>query len=172
MVRYRVLGKKDVPEIQAVALKAWTFAYRRYGLSINHIRRFVSERYSTDSFEKSVFPSIERGDSQFYLATDNGEIIGYSNVGRGVWSWELYRIYLLPEYIGRGVGKKLLLLAEDFLRSKKALKYHAYVWKENKAALDFYKRNGFVKLEGKDKNKAEICIEKKLKDSSLPKIRH
>jgi diamine N-acetyltransferase len=172
MVSYRLLRKRDVPEVQVTALKAWTFAYRRYGLSLKLIRRFVSERYSTDSFEKSVFPSIERGDSQFYLATDNGEIIGYSNVGRGVWSWELYRIYLLPEYIGRGVGKKLLLLAEVFLRSKKARKYHAYVWKENKAALDFYKRNGFVKLEGKDKNKAEICIEKKLKDSTLPKIRH
>jgi diamine N-acetyltransferase len=167
MVRYRVLRKKDVPEVQAMALKAWTFAYRRYGLSLKHIRRFVSERYSTDSFEKTVFPSIEKGDSQFYLATDKGRIIGYSNAGPGIWSWELYRIYLLPEYIGKGVGKKLLLLAEDFLRSKKARKYHLYVWQENKAALDFYKRNGFVKLEGKNKNKVEICLEKKPTNTPL-----
>jgi ribosomal protein S18 acetylase RimI-like enzyme len=162
MVRYRILRNKDVGEVQSMALKAWTFAYRRYGLSRKHIRRFVSERYSTDSFEKTVFPSIKKGDSQFYLATDKGRIVGYSNAGPGIWSWELYRIYLLPEYIGKGVGKKLLLLAEEFLRSKKARKYHLYVWRENKAALDFYKRNGFVKLEGKNKNKVEICLEKKL----------
>jgi len=167
MARYRVLRNEDVPEIQAVALKAWTFAYQRYGLALKRIRRFVSERYSTDSFEKTVFPSIQKKESQFYLATDKGKIIGYSNAGPGIWGWELYRIYLLPEYIGKGVGKKLLLLSEDFLRSKKAKKYHAYVWKENKAGLDFYKRNGFVKLEGKDKNKAEICIEKKLTKPTL-----
>jgi diamine N-acetyltransferase len=171
MVRYRVLRRKDVPEVQAVALKAWTFAYRRYGLSLKLIQKFVSERYSTDSFEKTVLPSIRKGDSQFYLATDKGKTIGYSNAGPGTWSWELYRIYLLPEYIGKGVGKKLLLLAEDFLRSKKARKYHLYVWQENKAALDFYKRNGFAKLEGKNKNKVEICLEKKLTNSAVPKTR-
>jgi len=165
MVRYRVLRRKDVPEVQSVALKAWTFAYRRYGLSLRLIRRFVSERYSTDSFDQTVFPSIEKGEAQFYLATEKGKIIGYSNTGRGVWGWELYRIYLLPEYIGRGVGRKLLRLCEDFLREKKARKYHAYVWEENKAALDFYKRNGFARLEGKNKNKVEICIEKKLTKS-------
>lgn len=169
MVRYRVLRKEDVPEIQAVALKAWTFAYQRYGLSLKRIRTFVAERYSSESFEKTVFPSIQSGESQFYLATDKGKIIGYSNAGPGVWGWELYRIYLLPEYMGRGIGKILLLLSEDFLRSKRARKYHAYVWQENKAALDFYKKNGFVKLEGKNKNKVEICIEKKIDNTNPTK---
>ena len=165
MVRYRVLRRKDVPEVQSVALKAWKFAYRRYGLSLKLIEKFVLERYSTDSFEKTVLPSIQKGEAQFYLATEKGKIIGYSNTGPGVWGWELYRIYLLPEYIGKGVGKRLLLLCEDFLRGKKARKYHAYVWEKNKAALDFYKRNGFARLEGKNKNKVEICIEKKLTKS-------
>src|SRR6266568_2319930 len=54
MVRYRVLRRKDVPEVQSVALKAWKFAYRRYGLSLKLIEKFVLERYSTDSFEKTV----------------------------------------------------------------------------------------------------------------------
>jgi len=169
MVRYRVLRRKDVPEVQAVALKAWTFAYRRYGLSLKLIQKFVSERYSTDSFEKTVLPSIQKGEAQFYLATNKGKIIGYSNTGPGVWGWELYRIYLLPEYIGKEVGKKLLLLCEDYLRKKKARKYHAYVWEKNKATLDFYERNGFAKLEGKNKNRVEICIEKKLTNPARAK---
>ena len=172
MVRYRVLREEDVPEIQEVALKAWKFAYRRYGLSLKLIGKFVAERYSTQSFEKTVFPSIQKGESKFYLATDKGKIIGYSNAGPGIWGWELYRIYLLPEYIGKGVGKKLLLLCEDFLRSKKARKYHCYVWEKNKAGLDFYKRNGFVKQEGKNKNKVEICLEKKLTNIPSKKISH
>ena len=60
-------------------------------------------------------------------------------------------------------------MCEDFLRGKKARKYHAYVWEKNKAALDFYKRNGFAKLEGKNKNKVEICIEKKLTNPARAK---
>ena len=143
-------------------MKAWMSAYLRYGVPVPTIQRFVSERYSTESFEKYVFRSIRKANSQFYVATDKGKIIGYSNAGRGDWGWELYRIYLLPEYIGKGIGKKLLQLSEDFLRSKKADKYHCYVYKKNKVGLDFYKRNGFVKLKGKDKNKNEICLEKKL----------
>jgi len=161
MVSYRVLRRTDVAEVQSVARKAWKYAYRKY-LSPATIRRFVSERYSTSSFEKFVFPSMERGDSQFYLATYMGKIIGYSNVGRGEWGWELYRIYLLPEYIGKGVGRKLPHLAESFLRQKKVKNYHLYVYVNNELGIELYLRNGFVRLKGKDKNYAEVCFQKKL----------
>ena len=143
-------------------MKAWMFAYRRYGLSVRHIRNFVKTRYSTESFEKYVLPSINKGNSQFIVATDKRKIIGYTNTGRGTWGWELYRIYLLPEYIGRGIGKKLLKHCEIFFRSKKAKKYHCYVYKKNLIGLAFYYRNGFVRMEGRDKDRNEICLEKKL----------
>src|SRR6266702_4067612 len=136
MVRYRVLRRKDVPEVQSVALKAWKFAYRRYGLSLKLIQKFVLERYSTDSFEKTVLASIKKGEAQFYLATDKGKIIGYSNTGPGVWGWELYRIYLLPEYIGKGVGKRLLLLCEDFLQEKRLLQARR---KEQEQSLNMHR---------------------------------
>ena len=162
MARYRVLKQQDVPEIQEVALKAWMYNYPRYGVRVSTVKKFVRERYSAQSFEKYVFPSIQKGRSQFYVATDKKKIIGYANAGRGEWSWELYRIYLLPEYIGKGIGKKLLQLSEKFLRSRKAGKYHCYVYKRNLEGLAFYMRNGFVRLEGKDKNKSEVCLEKRL----------
>lgn len=162
MVSYRMLRRADVLEVQDVALKAWMSNYPRYGVSVSTVKRFVRERYSTDSFEKYVFPSIQKRKSQFYVATDEEKIIGYSNAGPGSWGWELYRIYLLPEYIGTGIGKKLLIRCERFLRSKKARKYHCYVYKKNLQGLAFYYRNDFVKLESKDKNRNEICLEKKL----------
>lgn len=162
MARYRVLRKTDTPEIQEVALKAWMANYPRYGVPVRIVKKFVRERYSQESFEQYVFPSIQRGNSQFYVATDKGKIIGYANAGPGSWGWELYRIYILPEYIGKGVGKKLLQQCETFLRSKKAKKYHCYVYKKNLLGLAFYARNGFIKLQDKDKNRNEICLEKKL----------
>ena len=162
MVRYRTLRRADVPEIQDVALKAWMANYPRYGVRVSTVKRFVRERYSIESFEKYVFPSVQKRESQFYISTDKGKIIGYSNAGPGSWGWELYRIYLLPEYIGRGIGKKLLKHCEIFFRSKKARKYHCYVYNKNLIFLALYYRNCFVRMEGRDKDRTEICLEKKL----------
>ena len=106
---------------------------------------------------------MERGDSQFYLAVDDGRIIGYSNVRKYRGSWELERIYLLPEYISKGVGKKLLSLGERFFRKKRARKYHAYVYVKNKRAIEFYLRNGFVLMRHKYGNRAEFYLEKNLR---------
>ena len=126
------------------------------------INRFLSDRYSEKYFERKIFPAIERGDSQFQLATDNGKIIGFSNVRRHRSTWELERIYLLPEYIGKGVGKRLLLLGERFFRKKRARKFHAYVYVKNERGIEFYLRNGFVRVKHKHKDRAELCLEKSL----------
>src|SRR2546426_5557717 len=86
MVRYRVLRTADIPGIQPVALKAWMFAYPRYGVPVSTIQRFVRERYSTESFQRYVLQSIQKGHSQFYVATDKAKIIGYSNIGPNAWA--------------------------------------------------------------------------------------
>lgn len=161
MIRYRTIRRNDVSEVQRVAQKALIHTYRKIE-SRATTNRYLSERYSNSSFEKTVFPSIQRGDSQFYLAIDGRKIIGYSNVRKDRSGWELYRIYLLPEYIGKGVGKKLLLLGEQFFRKKRARKYHLYVYVKNKLGLEFYLRNGFVRMKQKDRGRLELYLEKKL----------
>ena len=161
-IRYRTIKRNDVSEIQGVARRAWTHTYGKT-VPLAIINRFLSERYSDRRFERRIFPAIERGDSQFYLAIDDGRIIGYSNVRKYRGTWKLERIYLLPEYIGKGVGKKLLLLGERFFRRKRAKKFHAYVYVKNKRALEFYLRNGFVIMRHKYGNRAEFYLEKNLR---------
>lgn len=55
---------------------------------------------------------------------------------------ELMSIYVLPEYQGKGIGKKLLLRAEDELKKKWS---EAILWvlKDNKAAVRFYEQCGW-----------------------------
>ena len=161
MIRFRTLRRSDVSEVQGVARKAFIHTYRKIE-SRPTLNRLLSERYSSSSFEQTVFPSIRRGDSQFYLAIDGRKVIGFSNVRKYRSGWELYRIYLLPEYIGKGVGKKLLLLGEQFFRKKRARKYHVYVFWKNKLGLQFYFRNGFVRMKRKDRGRLELWLEKKL----------
>lgn len=64
--------------------------------------------------------------------------------------------------VGKGVGKRLLILGERYFREKRARKYHAYVYVKNKRAIEFYLRIGFVKVRLKHKNRAEIYLEKSL----------
>lgn len=158
-IRYRTIKKRDVAEVQRVARIAWTHTYRET-VPLTLINRFLSQRYSDSSFEK-VCESIANDRSQFNLAVDGQKIVGYANVRRGQRGWELYRIYLLPEYIGKGIGRRLLKLGEQFSKGKKARKYYVYVYARNKRALDFYSRNGFVRVREKDK-KPELYLERRL----------
>jgi ribosomal protein S18 acetylase RimI-like enzyme len=75
--------------------------------------------------------------------------------------WELVRIYVLPEYIGKGIGKRLLRLGENFLRRKKANEYCVFAHRRNRPAVRFYIRNGFTRVSRKDTG-GEVCLEKKI----------
>ena len=125
------------------------------------INRLLKERYSDTSFRTKIFPSIARRNSKFYLAMSGRKIVGYSYFRRGQRGWELNRIYLLPEYIGKGIGKQLLSLGEQFFKAKKARKYYAYVYSRNKLGLEFYYRNEFVRIKGKEWG-PQYFLEKKL----------
>jgi GNAT superfamily N-acetyltransferase len=160
VVRYRTIRREDVGEVQRVARKAWMHTYGRT-VPLTIIDRLLSDRYSDTGFRKRVFPSIAKGNSKFYLAVAGRKIIGYCYVRRGQRGWELNRIYLLPEYIGKGIGKELLSLGERFFNAKKARKYYAYVYSRNKLGLEFYYRNGFVRIRGKEQG-PQYYLEKKL----------
>ncbi len=159
-----------------MALKAWEFTYRNI-YAPSTIRRQVAEYYAAERLKASIQRS-ERRESCFEVALDNGKPVGYANVGRtrGSWrnpflpkgkayrtsAWELFRIYLRPEYIGKGIGKELLHRCEEFLRGEKAKQYSVYVHARNKLGKKFYLRNGFVRAKELDHGPTSPCYVKKL----------
>ena len=161
MVTYRKLRRKDVGQIQKVALKAWMYTYRRIYTRRN-IRKFVSSYYSNERFEKVVFPAIKKGQACFHVALDENRIIGYSHVGKTKPGWELLRIYLLPQYIGKVIGRKLLHLSEGFLKKRGARIYFVTAHARNQLGISFYRRNGFVRMKRKDEGPTSICFVKRL----------
>ena len=106
-----------------------------------------------------MFYQIRKGNDAFYVAVDNRKTVGYSHVGKAKFGWELHRIYLLPRYIGKGIGKKLLQQGERFLKSKKAKQYFVLVHPKNRLGIKFYLRNGFAKFKKKG---SSIYLKKKL----------
>ena len=165
MIQYRRITKNSVKQVQSVALRSWKFTYRNI-YSTKTIGRRVSNYYSDQSFKEYVLPRIRKGIDWFYVALEGKRVIGYSHITQGRMGWELLRIYLLPEYIGKGIGKKLLSLGESFLRRKKVRRYIVSAHAKNRLAIGFYLRNGFARVKGKDKA-GEIYFEKNLLQSGI-----
>jgi len=165
MIQYRRLRKGDIKQVQDVALKSWKYTYKRI-YSARTIGQRVSLFYSDDSFRRFVFPRIRKGQECFYVALSRGRVIGFCAVGKSMRArkgWRLYRIYLEPAYMGKGIGKRLLTLSEQFLRRKKAGSYSLYVHSKNKMAKRFYLKNGFIRAAALDMGRTEVCFIKFLK---------
>jgi ribosomal protein S18 acetylase RimI-like enzyme len=59
-------------------------------------------------------------------------------------SFEIERIYVLSDFQGKGIGRQLLEKAIQMAMEKKASYIWLGVWEENKSAIQFYKKNGFI----------------------------
>ena len=93
--------------------------------------------------------SIDSAGKYNAVIIENGEFIGTSSFCKSRFSelenlGEIVSLYLLPEYIGKGYGKKLM---EYVIGALKGLGYdEIFLWvlEENFRARAFYERFGFV----------------------------
>ena len=108
-----------------------------------------SKDYSEEAInalEKRVQPShiVERaGWTHFYVVEENDTIIGCGAIGP-YWGSEtessLYTIFVLPEYQGRGIGRKIIETLERdeyFIRAKR-IEIPASI-----TAVEFYRKMGY-----------------------------
>lgn len=158
----RPLRESDAPNLRAVALEAWRYTYRNI-FDQQFIENFVNRNYASERI-LSLFPRIHAGTLDFNVAEDDSKIVGFCNIGIDGGVAELYRIYLLPEYIGQGLGSRLLERGEEFLREQDINTYSCFVHKDNEIGKRFYVRSGFQHIPEKDQDD-EWYMEKKM---SLP----
>ncbi len=99
---------------------------------------------------------------QILLAQSGHEIIGtVALIATGADSFELAKMSVIPAFQGRGIGKVLALAAVNYARQAGA----QLVWLESnrkaKAALELYRRIGFVEVPLKPSpyTRADVCME-------------
>jgi ribosomal protein S18 acetylase RimI-like enzyme len=145
----RPLQESDAPEIHAVALAAWQYTYHKI-FDQKFIENFVNRNYAEEAIT-SLFPRIQSGSMFFDVAEQGSRIIGFCNLDINNQSAELYRIYLLPAFIGRGIGQKMLELCENFVREHGWNSYFCFVHKDNEIGKRFYLKSGFRHILERDK---------------------
>ena len=119
--------------------------------SAENMAKYIEEAYS---YEK-LSAELNNSDSFFYFAMLDEKVIGYLKINMGGSQTELKdndaleieRIYVLKSFQGKKVGQMLFDKAIQIGKEQNAAFVWLGVWEENKRALQFYTKNGFVEFD-------------------------
>lgn len=139
-------GPKDAKVLAEIGKKTFYDAYVK-DVDLKNLKTVIEETFS----EELQLKEINNSDTLFLIAEVNGKIAGYAKLIRnasnehitGKDHMELSRIYLLQEYIGKGIGKELMQRCIDEARQRDCNSLWLGVWENNQNAIGFYKKQGF-----------------------------
>jgi ribosomal protein S18 acetylase RimI-like enzyme len=135
----------------------------------------MSSYLENDLSLERLSEEMNNPNSEFFFATLENEVIGYLKINlesahteqKTANSLEIERIYVIKEFLGKNIGQLLLEYAFQIGREKGNENVWLGVWEENKRAIRFYQKNGFVEFDkhifmlGEDAQ-TDILMRKKL----------
>jgi ribosomal protein S18 acetylase RimI-like enzyme len=139
----------EINALQKISKDTFVEAFSNQNTEEN-MRKYLEENLSIQQLTNELLNS----DSSFYFARMDEKIIGYLKVNFGKAqtdfkeddSIEIERVYVLSEFHGKDVGKKLLDKAIEISRKKNAKTLWLGVWEKNYKAILFYLKNGFLEF--------------------------
>jgi ribosomal protein S18 acetylase RimI-like enzyme len=145
MISIRKAQSTDLGDLLHMARTAFLQAFTA-GNKPENVEAYLAEALTLTQFEKEVANPA----STFFVAELEGEIIAYTKVNlvpaqtdvHDSDSLEIARLYVLEEYLGSGLGKKLLDTAIDFAKQHQKKYLWLGVWEHNARAIRFYEKNG------------------------------
>ncbi len=114
------------------------------------MKKFLDEQFT----KGRLMLEVGAQENEFLLAYADDEVAGYLKLRdakvpaelKGIPSLEVARIYVLNEFLGKGIGA-LLMNASINIAVEKAKEFlWLGVWEKNERAIDFYTRYGFKKF--------------------------
>lgn len=150
MLKVRFSTKDDAYKIGQINVNTWKVAYK--GILPDD---FLDKRNLTQERVQKIEQRMDKDGLISLVVEYNQEVIGFCAGGFArdndyPFLYELYAIYVLPEYQKMGAGQKLF---EAFKKQIKGKPFYLYALKENINAIRFYVKNGGKELP---------CYEKKL----------
>lgn len=115
------------------------------------MRKFLDEQFT----KGRLMLEVGAPENVFLLAYKEQNVAGYIKLRegkkltalQGVASMEIARLYVLKEFIGKGVGKLLMQTAIDMAKANKKEVLWLGVWERNHRAIAFYTAWGFQKFD-------------------------
>ena len=139
MIIKRLETKEEIKGKASVHYQAWKEAY------VGLVNQDYLDRRTMEMSLQSAQRAFDNGITTL-IAKDRERVVGFADFGR-YWlddlhdAGEVYAIYILKEYYGKGIGYALMKKALDALSEYPQTA--VWVLKGNERAIRFYKRCGF-----------------------------
>ena len=132
----------DLTAVREIYEKSWKFAYRDI-VPMEWMESIPKEKWGGNVLHNG---RTEIG------AFDGDKIVGTASFGPSRWEefgscGEIVTIYLLPDYMGRGIGSQLMRACIEELEFLGYSEILLWVLEDNIRARLFYESHGFVKTE-------------------------
>ncbi|NMH68566.1 GNAT family N-acetyltransferase [Bacillus sp. RO3] len=126
---------QDAEGIAFVHIHSWRTTYKG----------IISEEYlqslSIEEREQKWRGILSGSHHTYVCEEEDGKIVGFVSFGKersGEYEGELYAIYLLKEYQGKGIGKRLFAIAVHELKKQGLFSMWIWVLKENPSKHFYY----------------------------------
>ena len=149
-IKIEQISHSHIAALQQIGRQTFSETFAESNTAEN-MAKYLEEAYS---FEK-LSAELNNPNSLFYFAMLGEKVIGYLKLNMSGSQTELKdndaleieRIYVLKDYHGKKVGQLLFDKAIAIAKQQHLAYVWLGVWEENKRALQFYTKNGFVEFD-------------------------
>ncbi len=140
-ITIRPAKTEDAFAMAKVNIESWLTTYR--GQVADEILDNMKFEDYLAKWERSLSKIDDEYNFCFVAENESGEVVGYSRCGKSrhekfPFDAELYAIYLLKEYQGQGIGKKLFLESIDEFKKRNISSFLLFVLSTNTGSRKFY----------------------------------
>ena len=147
MIEIKLVKPEDVLELQKISIQTFLETFGAVNSALD-MKQYLDKAMNVAQLERE----LKEKASQFYFALQNQEVIGYLKINIGVAqtepidknAFEIERIYVVKNHLGKHVGKLLFDFAIDLAKKLNKNKVWLGVWEKNERAINFYQKNGFI----------------------------
>jgi diamine N-acetyltransferase len=149
-LKIRFAAPQDAEALASIAWKSFYDAFADHPKNApDDLKSYMDGAFSVEA----IASELADKDTFYLIAEIAGKMVGYAKLKQnsredcvsGTKPIELCRLYSLNEYIGKGIGKALMLNCLDFAADNKHDFMWLGVWEFNFRAQEFYKKFGFEK---------------------------
>jgi diamine N-acetyltransferase len=140
----------DIDKLKYISEKTFCETFSEEN-SQENIEEYLQKNFSYEQLETE----LKNEGSAFFLVEANKEIAAYMKVNFDKAqtepghpnTLEVQRIYVLQEYKGKQIGKKLIQQAIEVGKNNSLNYIWLGVWENNINAIKFYEKQGFIKFD-------------------------
>ncbi|MEC2061284.1 GNAT family N-acetyltransferase [Bacillus stercoris] len=146
-VNIKKCSREDLQILQQLSIETFNDTFKDQN-SPENMKAYLERAFNTKQLEKE----LSNMSSEFFFVYFDHEVAGYVKVNiddaqseeMGAESLEIERIYIKNNFQKHGLGKHLLNKAIEIALERNKKNIWLGVWEENKNAIAFYKKMGFV----------------------------